>query len=77
MLNVTARKKGGDKGSPGDSQGVAKAFYHQGGLGFPALSSEIFKTMVWKWASEQIECMEGSLWRVLLLVILFIHSTNG
>lgn len=60
MLNVTARKKGGDKVSLRSSGVyVAKAFGSGGKLEFPAPSSEVFKTMVRKWANEQIECIGG------------------
>lgn len=82
MLNVTARKKEGDQGSLGGSGGggeqVAKAFRSAGGgggAGVPAPSSEVFKTMVRKWASEQIERIGDLLWRGVACGH-FIYSFN-
>lgn len=51
MLNVTSRKKGGDKGIQVVAGGLRSILVLRV-AGFPALFSEIFKTMAWKWGNE-------------------------
>lgn len=85
MLNVTARKKEGDQGSLGGSGGggagrvgcksIQLCGGVGGGAGVPAPFSEVFKTMVWKWASEQIEHIGALLWKGVTCGH-FIYSFN-
>lgn len=74
MLNVTARKKGGDKGSPGSSQGWQRHFISGGSWVFspvPRFSEEPMEV------GRKINWVHmDSFWKGVVLIILFIHSAN-